>query len=98
MCGIVGVVSGREAAPLLTESWSCFTAALGSLFEPSARRRNCRRLRQARDVSWSGRDPWPFLLMMVNTMPLIGRAVWRRRSFAEVAALDIEWREAGGPS
>lgn len=95
---LAGDAVALRAAPLLTESWSCFTAALGSLFEPSARRRNFRLLRQARDVSWSGRDPWPFLLMMVNTMPLIGRAVWRRRTFAEVAALDIEWREAHGPS
>jgi hypothetical protein len=90
------IVDGGELAAgsrrLLTESYSCFTAALGSLFDPAARRHNFGALRRADDVSWSRRDPWPFLLMMINTWPLIGRAIRRRQTFADVATRDLEWR------
>ncbi len=78
----------------LTESWSCFTALLGSL--PDRRRfgRILEELRHARDVSWRASDPWPFLLMPINTAPLLARALLARETVAAVAMRDLEWREA----
>jgi predicted ATP-grasp superfamily ATP-dependent carboligase len=78
-------------ASLQGESWSAFTACLGTLFSAKNMRRSWASLRAARDVSWSRSDPWPFLLMMINTAPLIARALWHRQTFAEVASLDIEY-------
>lgn len=87
-----------EAHPqaLQCESWSAFTACLGLLFGRGDARAAWASLGRAHDVSWSARDPWPFLLMMINTAPLIARALVRRQTFAEVAALDIEWRPHDG--
>jgi hypothetical protein len=76
---------------LLQEGYSCFTATLAVLHQPGECRRRFEMLRSARDISWSRDDPWPFLLMMINSYRLIGLALLRRRTFAEVAALDIEW-------
>lgn len=82
---------------LLTESWSCYTAALGKLFTPhQSARRALAQLIEARDVSWSRDDPWPFLLMPVNTAPIISAAIRQRSSFAAVAVRDLEWRADDG--
>ncbi|MEO1247369.1 MAG: ATP-grasp domain-containing protein [Pseudomonadota bacterium] len=92
------VTSGEAASPgtggpiALTESWSGFTALLGKLAQPRQFHRVLRELRSARDVTWSRRDPWPFLLMPVNTAPILWRALRRRATFAEVAVSDLEWR------
>ena len=76
----------------MTESYSCYTAALGKLFGKGSFTHTMKLLFRARDVTWSTRDPWPFLLMMVNTWKTIALAVVKRRTFAAVVALDIEWR------
>ncbi len=99
-----GVLSGlitqetREPAAFehgntLSESWSCLTVLLGKVLEPAAFRSLFTELRRARDVSFSRRDPWPFLLMPVNTAPILWRSIRRRSTFAEVAVSDLEWRE-----
>lgn len=93
IAGSDGQSASFRRETLLTESWSCFTAVLMSVFSRSALRRNWRYLRQARDVSWSAADPKPFLLMMVNTHRIIWGALSRRQSFAQAAVMDIEWRE-----
>lgn len=92
----VSEVSMRPEA-LLVESWSAFTTCLGSLLPGRGVPGAWSNLLGARDVSWSSRDPWPFLLGMINTAPLIARALHRRQTFAEVAALDIEWSAADFP-
>lgn len=90
---------GRPITPqfrpeqLMAESWSAFTTCLGSLLPGRRIPGAWSQLAAARDVSWSPRDPWPFLLGVVNTAPLITRAILRRQTFAEVAALDLEWRD-----
>lgn len=85
-------------AGLLTESYSCFTAALKRLPSAAEFADAVRYLRQARDVTWSLADPWPFLLMMINTSPLLARSIRHRQTFAVSAVQDIEWRNApGGP-
>lgn len=80
----------------LTESWSCYTECLRRLLNGGDAGNAFRELRRARDVTWRRGDPWPFLLMMVNTWPIIRRAVAARASFAEVALADVEWRPDGG--
>lgn len=79
----------------LAESYSCFTALLGAVGDRKRRRHIWNELRQAQDICWSRRDPLPFLLMTINTWPIIWPALLSGRSFAEVAVEDIEWRTPG---
>ena len=76
----------------LQEFWSNWTHLLSVLRRADERRDTWRAIRESRDVTWSRRDPWVFLLAVFSTWPIIGRAIRRRESFAEVLALDIEWR------
>ncbi|MEL6368247.1 MAG: ATP-grasp domain-containing protein [Pseudomonadota bacterium] len=78
--------------PLMQEFWSHWTHWFSVITDGDARRQTGRALRAARDVSWSAKDPWVFLLASFSTWPIIWRAIRHRRTFAEVLALDIEWR------
>ena len=95
------VLGERVARPRpekrLQEGYSCWTATLASLGDGPARRHNWSCLRSARDVTWSRGDPWVFVLMMFSTWRIIWRAIRRRRPFAEVLSLDIEWTGAHPP-
>lgn len=79
------------ASQLLTESYSCFTAVLKSLFGATGFRSNFASFGLARDITWSPKDPWPFLLMMINSWPIIWRSIRHRETFAVAAVRDIEW-------
>ncbi len=79
--------------PLLAESYSCYTATLGAIFRGPEFSRRLQCLRRSRDVTWCRQDPWPFLSMMLNTYRILARSIVLRRTFAEVANLDLEWRE-----
>ena len=74
----------------LTEAYSGLTVALRSLGGGDARR-TWRSLREARDITWRGDDPWPFLLMMINTWRIVWLSASRRISFAQAAVLDLRW-------
>ncbi|MDJ0908185.1 MAG: ATP-grasp domain-containing protein [Woeseiaceae bacterium] len=92
--------TATEASAMRTErhrveSYSCFTKLQGSVFRPREFRRILRELRRSSDVTWARSDPWPFLLMMINTWPIIWRALTRRKTFAVASMLDIEWRPPG---
>jgi predicted ATP-grasp superfamily ATP-dependent carboligase len=78
-------------ATALTESYSCFTAVLSANGE--ARTAAWRALLAAEDVTWRRDDPWPFLLMIVNTWKLLWLSASRRVSFAQAAVTDIQGRE-----
>ena len=82
----------HRVEPHLTESYSCFTATLAALFSRSGFRDRLRLLRDARDVTWTASDPWPFLLMMINTWRIVSLSLFKGYSFAAAAVLDIEWR------
>lgn len=82
-----------KVAARLTESYSCFTSTLAALFTKKSFRYRLSELRGARDVTWSPADPWPFLLMMLNSYRILWLALTKRVSFAAAAVLDIEWRE-----
>ncbi|MEO0996490.1 MAG: hypothetical protein AAFX58_03130, partial [Pseudomonadota bacterium] len=93
---LAAAVTNGDPPPLkavteLTEAYSCYTAVLAAVTRPAECRRRWRALRRATDVTWSRADPWPFLTMSANTLPLMLRALRQRRSVAEVALLDLAW-------
>ena len=89
--GDTSAARDASAQQSLTESYSCFTAVLKSLFTGGAFAAHLASLRQARDITWQPQDPWPFLLMMINTWPIIARSIRYRQTFAVAAVRDIEW-------
>lgn len=96
IAGAGGETLARDERPrYLTESWSCYTSFLAALLRGQGAGRIFSELRRASDVTWARTDPWPFLLMTVNTWPVIRRALSARRGFAQVAMLDLEWRADG---
>lgn len=50
-----------------------------------------------KDVTWSWRDPMPFLTMTWTSWPIIRLAMRKGVPFGEVATLDIGWFEGEGP-
>jgi hypothetical protein len=52
---------------------------------------NFRRLRRARDVTWSWQDPVPFLTMPITSWKIIAMAIRQRATFGAVATLDVGW-------
>jgi hypothetical protein len=85
--------AGHSPGCLLTETYSCFTVVLKKLLSARGGGGDFRYMRMARDVTWSRDDPWPFLLMMVNTSPILARSIRHRQSFAVSAVSDIEWQD-----
>ena len=85
-----------RAETKLVESYSCFTAMLGALGDCRRRRSAWSALRSSTDISWNARDPRPFLLMTVNSWPIIWSSLRHRISFAEAAVADIEWCDGPG--
>jgi hypothetical protein len=76
----------------LQQFYSCLTETQLSLFRGGGFQRNLRTLASTRDVTWSARDPMPFLTMCFTTWPIIRAALAQRATFGEVATLDIGWR------
>jgi predicted ATP-grasp superfamily ATP-dependent carboligase len=54
-------------------------------------RANLHRLRTARDVTWSARDPMPFVTMPFTSWQIIAMSIRHRVTFGEVATLDVGW-------
>jgi hypothetical protein len=79
----------------LQQFYSCLTETQLSLFRGGGFGRNLRTLMATRDVTWSARDPMPFLTMTATSWPIIREAMARRATFGEVATLDVGWRGAG---
>lgn len=84
---------------VMQQFYSTLTALTGVMFRRGYFR-TLRTLLGTRDVTWSWRDPLPFLTMTWTTWPLIRLALARRVPFGEVATLDVGWFEgeaAGSP-
>lgn len=79
----------------LQQFYSCLTETQLSLFRGGGFGRKLRTLATTRDVTWSARDPMPFLTMTATSWPIIREAMARRATFGEVATLDVGWRDAG---
>ncbi|MEL7311790.1 MAG: ATP-grasp domain-containing protein [Pseudomonadota bacterium] len=97
---LVAAICGTDApadpilkdTTLMQEFWSHWTHWFSVLGDAEERRRTGRALRAARDVTWSIRDPFVMPLATFSTWPIVWQAIRRRTTFAEVLALDIEWR------
>jgi hypothetical protein len=78
----------------LQQFYACLTETQLSLFRGGGFGRNLRLLCSTPDVTWSARDPRPFLTMTFTAWPIIRAAMARRATFGEVATLDLGWRGA----
>lgn len=76
---------------LMQQLYPCLTETQKSLLRPADFRRNLGCLLAARDVTWSLRDPLPFLLMPFTAAQIIARAISQRQSFGEASTYDISW-------
>ncbi|WP_027283893.1 ATP-grasp domain-containing protein [Rubritepida flocculans] len=94
------ILEGIPAAPReearLQQFYSVLTALSGVMFRRGYLA-TLRTLLGTRDVTWSWRDPLPFLTMTWTTWPILRLALQRRRPFGEVATLDLDWYEGERP-
>jgi predicted ATP-grasp superfamily ATP-dependent carboligase len=78
--------------------WPCLTETQASVFRWSRFRQHLKSLLRSRDVTWSRRDPLPFLLMPFTSMKMLWMAMTTEKTLGEAATDDIEWvPEAGLP-
>jgi hypothetical protein len=82
----------HRAAPRLQQFYSCLTETQLAMFRGGGFLPKLRALVSTPDVTWSMRDPMPFLTMTFTTWPIIRAAMAQRASFGEVATLDVGWR------
>jgi hypothetical protein len=76
----------------LQQFFPCLTETQRSLYADRRRfRDNLRALFGTRDVTWDARDPWPLLTMPATTWEIIRLALQQRKTFGEVATLDVGW-------
>lgn len=73
----------------LQQFYGCLTVAQGCFGDWPAYRRTWGTILRARDVSWSWRDPLPFLLMIFSAYPILRRAVTQRISLGQAAMADF---------
>lgn len=78
--------------PRLQQFYSCLTETQLSIFRGGRFLPKLRALVTTPDVTWSARDPMPFLTMTFTTWPIIRAAIAQRATFGEVATLDVGWR------
>lgn len=77
----------------LQQFYPTLTETHGSVFDRRRFRTNIATLLTARDVTWSLRDPWPFVTMPVTAFQIIARSITTGRSFGQVSTEDISWFE-----
>jgi glutathione synthase/RimK-type ligase-like ATP-grasp enzyme len=80
----------------LQQFYSVLTALTGVMFRRGYVA-TLRTLLGTKDVTWSWRDPLPFLTMTWTTWPIIRLAMQKGVPFGEVATLDIGWFEGDAP-
>lgn len=95
---LAAAVLGRHAEPFafgpharLQQFYPALTETQKSMFGAGPFRRNLGQLLGARDVVWSPRDPWPFLLMTPASWELLRLTIFGGKSFGEAATADIAW-------
>jgi hypothetical protein len=75
----------------LQQFYSTLTESQAALLRGQPTAGIMRALMTTRDVSWSSRDPMPFLTMTWTAWPIIRAARERKTTFGEVATLDVGW-------
>jgi hypothetical protein len=94
-----GIAAPEDPRPIRTKEvlrlqqfFPCLTETQRSLYADRGRfRDNLRALIGTRDVTWDARDPWPLLTMPATTWEIIRLALRQRKTFGEVATLDVGW-------
>lgn len=81
-------VAALRPEPLMQQFFPCLTETQKSMFT-SRFAHNFRCLREAREVTWDARDPWPFIGMPYTAWNIIALAARQRMTFGEVAMLDF---------
>ncbi len=74
----------------LQQFYSCLTEAQLALFRRDGPAL-LRRLFGTRDVTWDRGDPMPFVTMPWTSWRIIADSIRQRRTFGEVATLDVGW-------
>ncbi len=78
----------------MQQFYPCLTEVQKSMFGQGPFKQNLRRFLQARDVTWSARDPVPFLTMPLTASQIIWLSMRAGATFGEVATLDVGWYSA----
>jgi predicted ATP-grasp superfamily ATP-dependent carboligase len=52
-----------------------------------------KQMRASTDVTWSARDPLPFITMPITAFTIIAKSITQQQSFGEVSTADISWFE-----
>ena len=76
---------------VLQQFYPALTETQGAAFNGRPWRGNLRHLFGCRDVSWSPRDPLPFLLMPLTSYQILRRTIFSGMTFGEAATFDIGW-------
>lgn len=75
--------------PKLHQFYTSLTETQSALFHPRRMLEGIKVMRSHTDVTWTWRDPLPFLLMTPLTLPIIWRALSENISLGEAATRDI---------
>lgn len=76
---------------ILQQFYPALTETQGAAFKGRTWRPNLKYLFGCRDVSWSRRDPLPFLLMPASSYQILRRTIFSGMTFGEAATFDIGW-------
>jgi hypothetical protein len=76
---------------LLQQFYPALTETQKTMFGPGPFKRNLSQLVAARDVVWSPRDPWPFLMMTPVSWELLRLTIFKGLTFGEAATADVAW-------
>ena len=71
------------------EFWTSLTELQGRALRGRVERADWRALVATPDVTWSRADPWPWIGMTPASLPLLWRAIRRRRPITEVTVEDV---------
>lgn len=77
----------------MQQFYPTLTETQGAIRDPVRLGTCFRALIKAKDVTWSARDPWPFISMPVTAFQIIAASIRTGRSFGEVSTADISWFE-----
>lgn len=87
----------RREEPVLQQFYPALTETQGAALKGRPWRGNLKYLFGCRDVSWSLRDPLPFLLMPLTSYQILRRTIFSGMSFGEAATVDIGWYHGESP-
>jgi hypothetical protein len=82
-----------RAVRTMQQFYPTLTEVQNTMFKPGFKA-NLSALLTAKDVTWSARDPMPFITMPVTAFRIIADSIRTQRTFGEVSTEDISWYES----